>query len=636
MTKGHMIKKKSKRLTCHKKYKIAKKVREHNRKERKEAKKSGNSKLKQIRKDPGVPDCPFKEDVLKEAERRRKEAEAMKEKQKRKRLEELMKRRNIGQGGSEKDLVKNAEKKSKEFAQKMAAEAMETDVTTARDPSRNYIKEFKKVVDAADVVLEVLDARDPIRSRCPQVEEAIISCGTNKKLVLLLNKVDLVPKEVAEKWIKYLKNEFPTIAFKASTQNQRNNLGRSKIAISNASEDLLQTSQCLGAETLMKLLGNYCRSLDVKTAIRVGVVGFPNVGKSSIINSLKRMQACDVGAVPGMTKHMQEVKLDKNIKMIDSPGIVMASSVDPVERVLRNCTRLESSGVDASLVVEHILRRSTRNQMMLQYSIPSFSDATEFLMLIAQKMGRLKKGGIPDIEKAALKVVEDWNTGKIRYYTHPPEEHQLSHHLTAEIVTSMTSAFNLDEVADLQTLTLEQLKGVNAARDMVVDSEGFTSGELDDANLGICAKGDEDDDEEWTDEDEEENDEMVDDVGDLENPTEARTSKSDTIVVEGPSSSVSKKSVLKKAKGKIVNEKLAEKAEQRKVTFQQVTKDMDCESGQANKALKKQFKKMKKGKKKSDKVASGLASELDNAFKSLGNGPRQIGDDEDYDFSILS
>ena len=60
MTKGHMIKKKSKRLTCHKKYKIARKVREHNRKERKEAKKAGNSKFKQAKKDPGVPNCPFK------------------------------------------------------------------------------------------------------------------------------------------------------------------------------------------------------------------------------------------------------------------------------------------------------------------------------------------------------------------------------------------------------------------------------------------------------------------------------------------------------------------------------------------------------------------------------------------------
>ena len=57
----------------------------------------------------------------------------------------------------------------------------------------------------------------------------------------------------------------------------------------------------------LHIAGNYSRSLDVKTAIRVGVVGFPNVGKSSVINSLKRAQACDTGSVPGMTKQMQEV-----------------------------------------------------------------------------------------------------------------------------------------------------------------------------------------------------------------------------------------------------------------------------------------------------------------------------------------
>merc|ERR1712198_602784 len=159
-----------------------------------------------------------------------------------------------------------------------------------------------------------------------------------------------------------------------------------------------------------------------------------------------------------MTKQMQEVKLDKNIKMIDSPGIVMSSSVDPVERVLRNCTRLDLAGIEASLVVEHILRRCSTQQIMLQYGVPNFKDTTEFLTMMAQKMGRLKKGGIPDVEKAAFKVVEDWNTGKIRYYTQPPEEHTLSHHLTAEIVTSMSSAFDLTQVEDLQTLTLSKLK----------------------------------------------------------------------------------------------------------------------------------------------------------------------------------
>lgn len=112
---------------------------------------------------------------------------------------------------------------------------------------------FVQVVEAADVILEVLDARDPIGCRCPQVEQAVIQSGTNKKIVLVLNKIgklskwghfkelnlirnsvfcvnnftltpDLVSKEIVEKWIKYLRNEFPTVAFKASTQQQNKNL----------------------------------------------------------------------------------------------------------------------------------------------------------------------------------------------------------------------------------------------------------------------------------------------------------------------------------------------------------------------------------------------------------------------------
>jgi len=667
-----MIKKKSKRLTCHKKYKIQRKVREHNRKERKEAKKSGNSKFKQAKKDPGVPNCPFKEEVLQEAERRKKAAEEMKEKQKKKRLEELMKRRKIADGSgigakttpatTEKDLVKNAEKRAKEFDAahgSVSGDFGSEAASSTKDPSRMYIKEFKKVVEAADVIIQVLDARDPLRSRCPQVESAVISAGTSKRLVLLLNKVDLVPRDVVEKWLKYLRNEFPTLAFKASTQNQKENLARSKIDWNSASDQLLQSSQCLGAETLMKLLGNYSRSLDVKTAIRVGVVGFPNVGKSSVINSLKRAQACDTGSVPGMTKQMQEVKLDKNIKMIDSPGIVMSSSVDPVERVLRNCTRLDLAGVEASLVVEHILKRCSVQQIMLQYAVPNFKDTSEFLTMMAQKMGRLKKGGIPDVEKAAFKVVEDWNTGKIRYYTQPPEEHTLSHHLTAEIVTSMSSAFDLSQVEDLQTLTLQKLKGADAAKEVVLTSEGLTDGDMDEDKVA-----DHEDDDEWEDDDEEEEEEERNEmVDDLAMEVDKLKKNADTVVV-GPSPSVSKKSLLRKSKGADVAEKLAEKKRQTKVRFASklidedgakngatvgqrsgvkggVGKDTEEELGdRANDALKKQFKKMKKERKRNDKVATGLADGLDKAFASLvggggGGAARKIGEDDDYDFAVL-
>jgi nuclear GTP-binding protein len=249
------------------------------------------------------------------------------------------------------------------------------------------------VIEAADVVLEVLDARDPLGSRSRQVEETVFASGTNKRLVLVLNKIDLVPPDNVGKWLKYLRNELPTIAFKACTQQQRQHLSQSKVPVLLASSDLLSCSQCLGADTLMKLLGNYCRNSGVKTAIRVGIVGFPNVGKSSIINSLKRSKACSVGATPGVTKAMQEVLLDKHVKLLDCPGLVLASGrgLDEVTAVLRNCIKVEAVA-DPVAPVEAIIRRCQRQQVIEQYCIPEYGDVYEFLAHLARRKGKLKKG----------------------------------------------------------------------------------------------------------------------------------------------------------------------------------------------------------------------------------------------------
>lgn len=84
---------------------------------------------------------------------------------------------------------------------------------------------------------------------------------------------DLVPKENLTQWLKYLRNEFPAVAFKASTQIQSKRLGHSRSKFLRSNEPEIKTSMCLGADTLMTLLGNYARNKGMKTAIRVGVVG---------------------------------------------------------------------------------------------------------------------------------------------------------------------------------------------------------------------------------------------------------------------------------------------------------------------------------------------------------------------------
>ncbi|XP_061076242.1 guanine nucleotide-binding protein-like 3-like protein [Conger conger] len=413
----------------------------------------------------------FKEAGQREAELRKQRLENLQEKQKASRERELWRRRSL------ETFQKDVLQRQSEFEKKEnEMQNLEKHVNFENENSRKaYYREFKKVIERADVILEVLDARDPLGCRCPQVEQAVVQSGTNKKIVLVLNKIDLVSKEIVEKWIKYLRNEFPTVAFKASTQQQNRNLKRSSVPITQASSELLGSSACVGADLLMKLLGNYCRNLDIKTTITVGVVGFPNVGKSSLINSLKRARACSVGATPGVTRHLQEVHLDKHIKLLDCPGIVMATSTSDAGMILRNCMKIEQL-VDPMEPVAAILRRCNRNEIMQHYGVPEFHTPLEFLALLARQQGKLKKGGLPDHDKAAKSVLQDWTGGRISYFTHPPETHTLPTHVSAEIVAEMGKAFDLDELEKGNQEALAEVNCADVPMGLCMASSGMTQG----------------------------------------------------------------------------------------------------------------------------------------------------------------
>ncbi|EDV25385.1 uncharacterized protein TRIADDRAFT_23415, partial [Trichoplax adhaerens] len=405
------------------------------------------------KKDPGIPNLyPFKEQLLRQMEERKLRIEQDRERRKLERHEELSKRRDL------KSIQADAERRAEEFNNRhsMQDSNKKSHFFFIEQSRKQYYKEFKKVVEAADVILQVLDARDPLGCRCLEVERAIFSSGSKKKLVLLLNKIDLIPRDNIEKWLKYLRNELPAIAFKASTQSQKDHIARSKVAVTTASKNSLNASICYGADTLMKLLSNYCRNLGLKTSITVGVVGLPNVGKSSVINSLKRSRACTVGSEPGVTKNMQEINLDKHIKLLDSPGIVMSKRNDNTGLILRNCVKLDEVQ-DPIPAVEAILKRCNRQQIMEKYCIPEYNNVNDFLSLLAHRLGRLKKGGIPNVEAAAKSILTDWNSGKISYYTHPPEQHKLPSHISAEIVTEWSQAFDIVSSALTITRTLIHL-----------------------------------------------------------------------------------------------------------------------------------------------------------------------------------
>lgn len=148
----------------------------------------------------------------------------------------------------------------------------------AAGQSKRIWNELHKVVDSADVLLQVLDARDPMGTRSKYIEEFLRKEKKHKHLFFILNKVDLVPIWVTQRWVAILSAEYPTIAFHASMTHP------------------------FGKGALINLLRQIGKLHVDKKQISVGFIGYPNTGKSSIINALRSKKVCKVAPIAGETK----------------------------------------------------------------------------------------------------------------------------------------------------------------------------------------------------------------------------------------------------------------------------------------------------------------------------------------------
>lgn len=268
--------------------------------------------------------------------------------------------------------------------------------------SRRIWAELYKVVDAADVLCFVLDARDPMGTRCKQLERELRRSRQHKHIVLLINKVDLVPTWVTRRWVQQLTRDFPTLAFHASITNP------------------------FGKNALLNLLRQFGNLLKEKKHVTVGMIGYPNVGKSSVINTLKRKKVCKAAPVPGETRVWQYIALTKRIYLLDCPGIVPPTASDFAQdcaKVLKGVVRAERLKTPSDYIHE-VLERVKKPYLLQRYRLPAettWRDSEEFLSILGKKMGKLVKGGEADIDTAARIVLYDWQRGRIPYFTAPTE-----------------------------------------------------------------------------------------------------------------------------------------------------------------------------------------------------------------------
>eukprot|EP01138_Halocafeteria_seosinensis_P014675 gb/GECG01014980.1/.p1 GENE.gb/GECG01014980.1/~~gb/GECG01014980.1/.p1 ORF type:complete len:615 (+),score=125.35 gb/GECG01014980.1/:1-1845(+) len=434
----------TKRQTLKHKAKVDRRVKEHHRKQRREARKNPNQR-KSLKKDPGIPNLhPFKDQLVRKMQQ---EQETLKENERirQKRAWQIAERRKLNGNSSNQlsDMMSDAQARQNKYEalqernRQHEEEGINLDSLSATNAAsrtrRAFFKELRKVVEKSDIILEVLDARDPLGSRSHAVEKTVLQPvdGKQKRLVFVLNKIDMVPAEAVQKWLRYLRQFHNTIAFKASTQEQNNKLSAAHGArVGKAAREgkAVTGAGAAGAETILQAIKNYSRAGDKQLAVTVGIIGYPNVGKSSLINSLRRHKAAGVSPRPGKTTNMQEIVLDSKVKLLDCPGIIFDSENDvrgsqnsSASLLLRNCISVDQIE-DPELAVMGILDRCDWSSLMKIYSVPKFDDVGGFLASIAHARGKLGKGGVPDKTAAAKLVLEDWNSGRIPFYTLPPED----------------------------------------------------------------------------------------------------------------------------------------------------------------------------------------------------------------------
>ena len=195
-----------------------------------------------------------------------------------------------------------------------------------------------------------------------------------------------------------LSTEYPTLAFHASITNP------------------------FGKGALIQLLRQFGQLHSDKKQISVGFIGYPNVGKSSIINTLRSKKVCNVAPIPGQTKVWQYITLFKRIFLIDCPGVVYPSPNDSEsDIVLKGVVRIENLKTPQDYI-QDVLDRVKHEYIVNTYGVDNWEDYEDFLAKYAQKTGKLLKGGEPDLSTSAKMVLQDWQRGRIPYFVRPPFE----------------------------------------------------------------------------------------------------------------------------------------------------------------------------------------------------------------------
>ena len=257
-------------------------------------------------------------------------------------------------------------------------------------------RQMQEDIKLIDLVIELVDARVPLSSRNPDIDDL----GKNKARLILLNKSDLADDDQNEKWIEYFKEK----GYHALKINSKNKSGIKEInnVVNEACKEKIERDRKRGIKN---------------RPVRAMVVGIPNVGKSTFINAYAGRNCAKTGNKPGVTKGKQWIKLNKNLELLDTPGILWPKFEDQaIGLKLALIGSINDNILDVSDMAYEfvkILNNSYENAIPNRFGVEKNDDPLKMLEGIAEVRGCKLKGNVLDLEKASSILLEEFRSGKL-------------------------------------------------------------------------------------------------------------------------------------------------------------------------------------------------------------------------------
>ena len=257
-------------------------------------------------------------------------------------------------------------------------------------------RQMQEDIKLIDLIIELVDARVPLSSRNPDIDEL----GKGKSRIILLNKSDLAEERWNEAWTEYFKKK-GIVALKINSKNK---------------QGIKEINNAVNIACKEKIERNLKRGIKNRP-IRAMVVGIPNVGKSTFINAYAGKNCAKTGNKPGVTKGKQWIRLNKNLELLDTPGVLWPKFDDQkIGMHLAFIGSMNDNILDVSELAFQLIKLLENlypNAIKDRYSIEGDDNILQIMYQIAEVRGCKLKGNQPDLDKTSKIVLDDFRSGKL-------------------------------------------------------------------------------------------------------------------------------------------------------------------------------------------------------------------------------